>query len=268
MISNKEVKRPNYVFVDGMDEVTLSYNLRIIKGFCSQNAVSEVVIYKTQLQSIPSIDFASTSFSGLRVRNWTVSDTLQIWMRKPWSFFFPFLARMGCLVLDAFGTNRTTLLDAGGWRNNPHRKAVQHGFWDALYKKYGNETDQFSIRQRLSILNVFLRTAFRAEVISGEDCEAVFLGHNVYHMRVLADWANQNIVPLYLSAAYTLQLMPDRYSPPPAMLTSGTFNRLSNHIPLKRSSGGVGSAIRQITNTTGWRHCKSNRTGTKTEIEY
>ena len=232
MIWNKDIKRPNYVFVDGMDEVTLSYNLRIIKGFCSQNAVSEVVVYKTQLRSIPLIDFASTSFSGLRVRNWTASDTLQIWMSNPWSIL-SFLARIGCLVLDAFGTDRPNLLDAGRWQKNPHRTAVQHGFWDALYKKYGIVTDQFSIKQRLSILNVFLRTAFRAEVISGGNCEAVFLGHNVYHMRVLADWANENKVPLYLSAAYTLQLMPDRYSPPPAMLTSATFNKLSKHVPLK-----------------------------------
>lgn len=232
MIWSKDVKRLKYVFLDGMDEITLSYNLRIVKGFCSQNAVSEVVVYKTQLKSIPSIDLASASFSGLQVRNWTVSDTLQIWLRTPRSFF-SFLVRIRYLFLDALGTDRSNLLDEDGWHNNPHRQAVQHGFWDALYKKYGSNTDQFSIKQRLSILNVFLRAAFRAEIISSENCEAVFLGHNVYHMRVLADWANENNVPLYLSAAYTLQLMPDRYSPPPAMLTSGTFNRLSKHISLK-----------------------------------
>lgn len=49
-----ESKKSNgtFVFIDGMDETTLSYNLPIICSFCSCRNINEIIIYKTDLASI------------------------------------------------------------------------------------------------------------------------------------------------------------------------------------------------------------------------
>jgi hypothetical protein len=231
-----ESKKSNgtFVFIDGMDEATLSYNLPIICGFCSCRNIQEIIIYKTDLASIPGIELCKSSGVDIEVRNLETIDVLRCWVESPITFL-KFLRRALWIAVDTLRIDRLDLIDRGLWDHNPHRMAVRHGIWDSLYRKFGSFSDSFSLTQRCSVLNRFLRTLVRTEILRSRMCKGVFLGHNVYHLRAIADSASEIGLPLFLSAAFTMQRIENRFSAPPAMITMASFDRLSGLVKVKET---------------------------------
>lgn len=217
----------SFLFVDGMDPDTLAYVLPIMIGFCIEADIRTIFIYKTTLTEIPG--FAQIQ-NRYRIQV-SIANIKRSSIVKSLIFDGSNRLRMMVRVLevlkDCLSIDREDLLNPYSWLMSSRRQAYRHGIWDCLYKKYGRKSDSFGINQRLSVFNIFARTLFRSCLLGSEACKAAFLGHNVYHMRLLADRVVEEDKPLVLVAAFALQIVPTRFSPPPPLLTRQTFERLS-----------------------------------------
>lgn len=220
-----------FILVDGLNELAFHYTLPVIVAYCKEKSISEIVVYKTDVDFLRRIQGSLPLDQECHpvIRNYRPSDSLQFILNHPGEYiiFFTHFFRIAwlCMTADSRALLKPTYNDV-----DEFVLGVFHGFWDLLVKRFGEKSIKFSFRDRLRVLNRILRSLFVSLAVRPASCDSVWLGHNVYQTRCLSDAANLFNKPYFLHAYFVITRMGKYQRVPPPLPTRKSIEILDKEV--------------------------------------
>lgn len=230
----KQKQASNFIFVDGFDEGTLSYALYVILGYCHQAEISRICFYKTDLDFIKKIQVkASQATVGpcakIQIVNYKYRNSTLFFLSSPYHFV-KFLFDVFNLVVWVKSAEASDLLKYPRTDYQRYITGLRHSYWDSLTKKYA-ETDRMSdLTSKLSVINRIVRSMWISAYVGHRDCKAVWVGHNVYHTRVVRERAIFEHKEVFGHAYFTFNRMSQWDSIPAPILTKASNDLLRERV--------------------------------------